>query len=193
MACLEMVADKSTKKPFARGAKEVTRVAREAYRRGAMIRTSGPNIILSPALTINLLCYLNSALFGRPSRITSIRHAMGLLGMRNLRQWANLMAVLGLKPFTGSADWPQPGGWSWRDIAVQVVLGWSAISTFLAWAVYRIDKAGAPKGLRNALLVLVGYGPLLCAICLGAMVAQVRHADLKWDKTIKSGKARLPT
>ena len=41
--------------------------------------------------------------------------------------------------------------------------------------------------------VLVGYGPLLCAICLGAMMAQLRNADLKWDKTIKSGKARLPT
>ena len=76
---------------------------------------------------------------------------------------------------------------------MQVVLGWSAISTLLAWAVYRLDKAGVPKALRNALLLLVGYGPLLCAICLGAMVAQVRHADLKWDKTIKSGKARLPT
>ena len=92
-----------------------------------------------------------------------------------------------------SGGWPQAGGWSWRDIAVQVVLGWSAISTLLAWAVYRLDKAGLPKSLRDVLLVLVGYGPLLCAICLGAMMAQFRNADLKWDKTIKSGKARLPT
>ncbi|MDE2150690.1 MAG: aminotransferase class III-fold pyridoxal phosphate-dependent enzyme, partial [Betaproteobacteria bacterium] len=61
MACLEMVADKATKAPFGRGAKEVATVAREAYKRGAMVRTSGPNIILSPALTIergqiDLLC-----------------------------------------------------------------------------------------------------------------------------------------
>jgi adenosylmethionine-8-amino-7-oxononanoate aminotransferase len=68
MACLEMVADKSTKASFPRGAKEVTRVAREAYRRGAMIRTSGPNIILSPALTIareqvELLCDILDASF----------------------------------------------------------------------------------------------------------------------------------
>jgi putrescine aminotransferase len=53
MVCIEMVADKATKASFARGAKEVTAVAREAYRLGAMVRTSGPNIILSPALTIN--------------------------------------------------------------------------------------------------------------------------------------------
>ena len=61
MACLELVADKASKAPFPRGAKEVAQVAREAYRRGAMVRTSGANIILSPALTIeraqiDLLC-----------------------------------------------------------------------------------------------------------------------------------------
>jgi adenosylmethionine-8-amino-7-oxononanoate aminotransferase len=61
MACLELVADRRTKKPFPRGAKEVAAVAREAYRRGAMVRTSGGNVILSPALTIeraqiDLLC-----------------------------------------------------------------------------------------------------------------------------------------
>jgi len=104
-----------------------------------------------------------------------------------------MLAVLGLKPFAEAALWPQSVNWSWQDIAVQVVLGWSAISTFLAWVVYRLDKAGAPKPVRNVLLVLVGYGPLLCAISLGAMIAELRNADLKWDKTIKSGKARLPT
>jgi putrescine aminotransferase len=61
MACLELVADKKTRAPLPRGAKEITQVAREAYRRGAMVRTSGGNIILSPALTIEraqveLLC-----------------------------------------------------------------------------------------------------------------------------------------
>ena len=61
MACLELVADRATKAPLPRGAKEVAQVAREAYRRGAMLRTSGANIILSPALTIeraqtDLLC-----------------------------------------------------------------------------------------------------------------------------------------
>jgi putrescine---pyruvate transaminase len=61
MACLELVADKATGTPLPRGAKEAASVAREAYTRGAMIRTSGVNIILSPALTIeraqiDLLC-----------------------------------------------------------------------------------------------------------------------------------------
>jgi cellulose synthase/poly-beta-1,6-N-acetylglucosamine synthase-like glycosyltransferase len=108
-----------------------------------------------------------------------------------------LLAVLGLRPFTGLAiHWPAPGGWPLGEIGGEigavVILGWSALSTLAAWGVYRLDKAGAPKWLRNILLVLVGYGPLLCAISLGAIIGQLRSADLKWDKTIKSGKARLP-
>lgn len=70
MVCLEMVADKATKASFARGAQEVTAVAREAYRLGAMVRTSGPNIILSPALTISrseidVLCDALEAAFAK--------------------------------------------------------------------------------------------------------------------------------
>ncbi len=53
MVCLELVADQGRKTPLPRGAKEVAAVARSAYRRGAMVRTSGSNIIMSPALTIS--------------------------------------------------------------------------------------------------------------------------------------------
>jgi len=33
----------------------------------------------------------------------------------------------------------------------------------------------------------------LCAIAFAAIIAQLRKADLKWDKTIKSGKAKIQT
>ena len=61
MAGIELVADKAKRTPFPRGAPELTRLQRVAYRRGAMIRLSGGVIILSPALTIersqiDLLC-----------------------------------------------------------------------------------------------------------------------------------------
>jgi putrescine aminotransferase len=61
MAGIELVSDKDTRTPFGRGAPELARVHRETYKRGAMIRLSGPTIILSPALTIersqvDLLC-----------------------------------------------------------------------------------------------------------------------------------------
>jgi adenosylmethionine-8-amino-7-oxononanoate aminotransferase len=69
MAGIELVADQRTRAPFPRGAPELTRVHREAYRRGAMLRLSGANIILSPALTIeraqlDLLCDALEGAFG---------------------------------------------------------------------------------------------------------------------------------
>ncbi len=53
MVGLELVADKATKAAFARGASAPMAVTRAAYRRGAMVRNSSSNIILSPALTIS--------------------------------------------------------------------------------------------------------------------------------------------
>jgi len=48
-----------------------------------------------PDLTINLLKYLNSAAFAMRSKITSIRHALSLLGISNLRQWLLILAYAG--------------------------------------------------------------------------------------------------
>lgn len=61
MAAVELVADKRARTPFERSAPVLARVHREAYRRGAMVRLTGANIIISPALTIerqqiDLLC-----------------------------------------------------------------------------------------------------------------------------------------
>lgn len=52
MNAVEMVSDKARRTPMARGSDVPQRVAREAYRRGAMVRISGPNMILSPPLVI---------------------------------------------------------------------------------------------------------------------------------------------
>jgi putrescine---pyruvate transaminase len=52
MAGIEMVADKAKRIPVPRSSDVPARVAREAYRRGAMVRISGPNMILSPPLVI---------------------------------------------------------------------------------------------------------------------------------------------
>ena len=52
MAALEMVESKATRKTLPRGNELPLKVARAAYRRGAMVRVSGPNIILSPPLII---------------------------------------------------------------------------------------------------------------------------------------------
>lgn len=52
MAAIEMVESKASRKTLPRGNELPLKVARAAYRRGAMVRVSGPNIILSPPLVI---------------------------------------------------------------------------------------------------------------------------------------------
>lgn len=52
MACIELVESKAGRKTLARGNDLPPKVARAAYRHGAMVRVSGPNIILSPPLII---------------------------------------------------------------------------------------------------------------------------------------------
>jgi adenosylmethionine-8-amino-7-oxononanoate aminotransferase len=52
MAGIEMTADKAKRIPQPRSSDIPLRVARAAYRRGAMVRISGPNLILSPPLVI---------------------------------------------------------------------------------------------------------------------------------------------
>lgn len=55
------------------------------------------SIIKSEAsLAYKLLRYLNSAFFGFRKEITSIRHALALLGEREIKTWASLLALAGM-------------------------------------------------------------------------------------------------
>jgi c-di-GMP phosphodiesterase len=45
------------------------------------------------ALSYNLLRFINSAFFSLPRRVDSIRDALVLLGVKNVRKWATLMAL----------------------------------------------------------------------------------------------------
>jgi len=48
------------------------------------------------SLSVKLLRYLNSASFYWRSRVTSLKHAMVLLGERAFRKWASLITILGI-------------------------------------------------------------------------------------------------
>jgi adenosylmethionine-8-amino-7-oxononanoate aminotransferase len=68
MLGIEMVSDKASRTPLPRSSDIPARVARAAYRRGLMVRISGPNLILSPSLIIsqeeiNFLCDTLEAAF----------------------------------------------------------------------------------------------------------------------------------
>ncbi|MBN9407913.1 MAG: glycosyltransferase family 2 protein [Burkholderiales bacterium] len=77
------------------------------------------------------------------------------------------------------------------DLLMIVVYGWNVIGMALGWALYRLEKAGLPARLRDVLLVIVGYGPVLCAITFASYVSEYRKVGLQWDKTEKSGKVRI--
>ena len=51
-----------------------------------------------------------------------------------------------------------------------------------------IERRGY-KRLAMIVIYLAGYGPFLCAVTFGAYVKQLRGVSMKWDKTIKTGKA----
>src|ERR1700676_5082559 len=54
------------------------------------------NLVKSEAaLCYRLLRYLNSAAFGFANEIHSVRHALAILGEREVRRWIRLVATLG--------------------------------------------------------------------------------------------------
>jgi cellulose synthase/poly-beta-1,6-N-acetylglucosamine synthase-like glycosyltransferase len=81
---------------------------------------------------------------------------------------------------------------SWEsNVLALLIYSWAALSMLAAWAVYRLERAGAPGWLCSILLVAVGYGPQLCAISLAALIAHCRKAESRWDKTVKSGRVKM--
>jgi EAL and modified HD-GYP domain-containing signal transduction protein len=88
------------KKPHSRGGGGI------APSRLAVLRLLGalqdPNVQLSDlatllsqdvSLTYRLLRYINSAFFGMRREVTSISHALALLGLRNVKRWATVMML----------------------------------------------------------------------------------------------------
>jgi putative nucleotidyltransferase with HDIG domain len=73
-----------------------------------------------PGLTANLLKLTNSAYFGLPSRISSVRQAILLLGRKRLLQLVTTMCMSGLmKKSVPGYDLPQGGLWR-HSVAVAV-------------------------------------------------------------------------
>lgn len=113
------------------------------------------------------------------------------------RTWLEALLFPGLISLAIMASFFLPPGMTAADglrghpAATLFVLSWVGLSTPAAWLVYRIERLGAPAWLRDLLLMLVGYGPLMSAVSFAAMVAEFRHAEARWDKTVKSGKARM--
>jgi hypothetical protein len=70
--------------------------------------------------------------------------------------------------------------------------------TWLAGAmlVAYLGKVAEPRRfgrpLSTVFIYLAGYGPLLCACTFASYVKELRGAEMKWDKTEKTGKVAMP-
>lgn len=81
---------------------------------------------------------------------------------------------------------PPQGHWL-THVAVLFLYAWLSLSMVVAWIAKRLEgtrwAAFAP-----ACLYLGGYGAFLCAVTFASYLAELRGADMKWDKTVKTGK-----
>ena len=64
---------------------------------------------------------------------------------------------------------------------------WLSASMLAAYLLRRLERVPRLGWFARPLLYFVGYGPLLCAITAAAYVAELRRADLVWEKTEKTG------
>jgi len=85
----------------------------------------------------------------------------------------------------------KPLGASRQTPLALLIYAWGGLSMLAAWGIYRLEKIGLPNWIRNGLLLLIGYGPLLGAIAFTAIVAHCRRLEIRWDKTVKAGKGRI--
>ena len=121
------------------------------------------------------------------------------------RTWLQAITFPGLVSLTVMA-WvlvPRPMHALVHDAAVGSGAGWSqetrhylALAAYLwvglcmvaAWAVYRISRVLRVGWLIGIMVILVGYGPLLCTITFAAYIAELRNKSITWEKTEKTGK-----
>jgi len=79
------------------------------------------------------------------------------------------------------ALYPQTAG------VVLFTYSWLTLSMVLAYGVKLLSARRRLRPLAGALVYIVGYGPLLCAIAGAAFLAELRGAELRWEKTEKTG------
>ncbi len=129
-------------------------------------------------LALKLLAYLNSALFGRRTRVTSLKQAAMLLGRKNLRRWANITALMGLcdeKPHELLVTAVLRGRFC-ELIGRQAGLDAAALDPFLTGLLSLIDAVldrplgealsqfAVPTAIRSALLDGTGPGAQVCRL-----------------------------
>ena len=69
---------------------------------------------------------------------------------------------------------------------------WLAGSMLVAYLGKAIEPRRYGRVPAAAFIYIAGYGPLLCACTFASYIKELRHAEMKWDKTEKTGKVAMP-
>jgi cellulose synthase/poly-beta-1,6-N-acetylglucosamine synthase-like glycosyltransferase len=77
------------------------------------------------------------------------------------------------------------------NAVVLLLYAWLALCMAVGYGA-KLAAQRERHGLARALVYAGGYGPLLCAVSLASYVSELKGSDLKWDKTVKTGKVALP-
>ena len=68
---------------------------------------------------------------------------------------------------------------------------WLALCMAFSYAAKALEKYERINWICPYLIYTGGYGALLCATCLASYIYEIRGAEMKWDKTDKSGKVAM--
>jgi cellulose synthase/poly-beta-1,6-N-acetylglucosamine synthase-like glycosyltransferase len=68
---------------------------------------------------------------------------------------------------------------------------WMALSMLVAFIGKSIERRRFGR-LSPVFIWVAGYGPLLCACTFTSYIKELRGAEMKWDKTEKTGKVAMP-
>jgi cellulose synthase/poly-beta-1,6-N-acetylglucosamine synthase-like glycosyltransferase len=80
-----------------------------------------------------------------------------------------------------------------RSSLVLAAYAWLALSMVVAYIGKVIEPRWFGRVLSPVFIYIAGYGPLLCACTFASYVKELRGAEMKWDKTEKTGKVAMPT
>jgi cellulose synthase/poly-beta-1,6-N-acetylglucosamine synthase-like glycosyltransferase len=76
----------------------------------------------------------------------------------------------------------------YRTGATLFIYAWISLTMLIAWLIKSIEHVSIGRWIAPALVYLIGYGPVLCAVTVDAFFKELRHADARWEKTEKIGR-----
>jgi cellulose synthase/poly-beta-1,6-N-acetylglucosamine synthase-like glycosyltransferase len=97
------------------------------------------------------------------------------------------MIFYGLLPVMGVELTPAE-----RRALVLFAYAWLAGSMLVAYLGKAIEPRRYGRVPSAMFIYIAGYGPLLCACTFASYIKELRHAEMKWDKTEKTGKVAMP-